>query len=125
MLTEYITATTAIMLWHSARTVIVTELPSIATVRGEHVLTVDAAGQCACIACKLCSTWCPANAIVVTTGWTTRSTRNSTEYLLCTARCIYCGWCEVCCPTTCIVHTSCTTVVLMIRSMHVTSTSME
>nr|QHQ98666.1 NADH dehydrogenase subunit 8 [Diplonema japonicum] len=97
-------------LWHASRSVLLTELPLSQWIRGEHVLVLFYDGTPRCIACRLCSTSCPAYAISVLVGITTTLHRGLADYSLCTSRCIYCGWCDVVCPATAITHSSCVSI---------------
>nr|QHQ98632.1 NADH dehydrogenase subunit 8 [Namystynia karyoxenos] len=72
--------------------------------RGEHMLAVYSGGELRCITCLLCSSVCPASAIVVTTGISTIGVRCAEILQVCYFRCIFCGWCDVVCPVMCVTE---------------------
>jgi len=71
--------------------------------RGRPVLVLDEDGE-RCVACGLCSRVCPALAIFVQAGETTKEKERYPEvFEIDMLRCIYCGFCEEVCPEEAIV----------------------
>ena len=71
--------------------------------RGRPVLVEEENGE-RCVACGLCSRVCPAIAIEVQAGETTREKeRYPSKFEINMLRCIYCGYCEEVCPEEAIV----------------------
>lgn len=71
--------------------------------RGRPVLVLDEDGE-RCVACGLCSRVCPALAIEVAAGETTKEQeRFPVKFEINMLRCIYCGFCEEVCPEEAIV----------------------
>ena len=58
-----------------------------------------------CIACKLCSAVCPANAISIDSEESEDGTRRTTRFDIDAFKCVYCGFCEEACPVDAIVET--------------------
>ena len=67
--------------------------------RGEHALRRYPNGEERCIACKLCSAVCPANAISIDSEENEDGTRRTTRFDIDAFKCVYCGFCEEACPT--------------------------
>jgi NADH-quinone oxidoreductase subunit I len=71
--------------------------------RGRPVLVLEEDGE-RCVACSLCSRVCPALAIEVQAGETTREKeRYPVKFEINMLRCIYCGFCEEVCPEEAII----------------------
>lgn len=74
-----------------------------ASYRGRPVLVEEESGE-RCVACGLCSRVCPALAIEVQAGETTREKeRYPSLFEINMLRCIFCGLCEEACPEEAIV----------------------
>lgn len=67
--------------------------------RGRIVLTRDPDGDERCVACYLCSSVCPANAITIQGAEREDERRYAKTFELDFSRCIFCGMCEEACPT--------------------------
>ncbi len=78
---------------------------------GLHELRRYDDGKERCIGCELCSSACPANAIIVIGGENSPENRlspgerHAARYEIDELRCIFCGMCEEACPTDAIVLT--------------------
>jgi NADH-quinone oxidoreductase subunit I len=71
--------------------------------RGRPVLVLEESGE-RCVACGLCSRVCPALAIEVQAGETTKEKeRYPSKFEINMLRCIYCSYCEEVCPEEAIV----------------------
>ena len=68
--------------------------------RALHVMPVHADGHIKCVACEMCSTVCPANAITVIAEEDEDPTyeKRAKFYEIDELRCIFCGFCEEVCP---------------------------
>tara|TARA_B100001250_G_C19551962_1_gene679416 strand:- start:464 stop:793 length:330 start_codon:yes stop_codon:yes gene_type:complete len=63
-------------------------------------------GEERCIACKLCSAVCPAQAISIESEERADGTRRTVQFDIDAFKCIYCGFCEEACPVDSIVETN-------------------
>ena len=76
--------------------------PSFKRTRGVHYMKQDEQGRTNCVACFMCSTACPAEAITIVqtsapAEWKDRDTYPK-SYVINELRCIFCGMCEEACP---------------------------
>ena len=72
--------------------------------RGKLALMRYDNGEERCIACKLCSAVCPAQAITIESTQREDGSRKTTRYDIDMLKCIYCGLCEESCPVDAIVQ---------------------
>ena len=72
--------------------------------RGKLALMRYDNGEERCIACKLCSAVCPAQAITIESTERSDGSRKTTRYDIDMMKCIYCGLCEESCPVDAIVQ---------------------
>jgi len=73
--------------------------------RGEHALRRYEDGSERCIACKLCESVCPAQAIFIEAEETKDGQRRTVRYDIDMTKCINCGLCQEVCPVRAIVET--------------------
>jgi NADH-quinone oxidoreductase subunit I len=68
--------------------------------RGLHVMPTWDDGHIKCVACEMCSTVCPANAITVIAeeDEDPKIEKRAKFYEIDELRCIFCGFCEEVCP---------------------------
>ena len=93
------------------RTKVTVQYPEVKTplsprFRGKLALMRYDNGEERCIACKLCSAVCPAQAITIESEERNDGTRRTTKYEIDAFKCIYCGFCEQACPVDSIVETN-------------------
>jgi NADH-quinone oxidoreductase subunit I len=68
--------------------------------RALHVMPTWDDGHIKCVACEMCSTVCPANAIIVVAeeDEDPKIEKRAKHYEIDELRCIFCGFCEEVCP---------------------------
>ena len=72
---------------------------SSSVTRRWHCLVESSVGTFRCIACQLCSFWCPVDCLFIfKTGNFTIRNQLSGSWIVDRKRCIYCGNCESVCP---------------------------
>ncbi len=85
------------------------KMPMFPRFRGKHRLQLYADGLERCVACKLCSAACPADAIYIEAeenhpgNRVSPGERYAKVYEINMLRCIFCGYCEEACPEDAIV----------------------
>lgn len=72
--------------------------------RGEHALRKYSNGEERCIACKLCESICPAQAISIVNTVRIDGARKTLSYDIDMTKCIFCGFCQEACPVDAIVE---------------------
>ena len=72
--------------------------------RGKLALMRYDNGEERCIACKLCSAVCPAQAISIESEERADGSRRTTKFEIDAFKCIYCGFCQEACPVDAIVE---------------------
>jgi len=72
--------------------------------RGEHALRRFSNGEERCIACKLCESICPAQAITIVNLRRLDGARKTLHYDIDMTKCIFCGFCQEACPVDAIVE---------------------
>lgn len=80
--------------------------PLSARFRGEHALRRYSSGEERCIACKLCESICPAQAITIDSYARPDGSRRTIKYDIDMSKCIYCGFCQEACPVDAIVESA-------------------
>lgn len=72
--------------------------------RGEHALRRQENGEERCVACKLCESVCPAQAIYIEIDPKSSYEKRLTKvYDIDETKCIFCGFCQEACPVEAIV----------------------
>ncbi len=79
-------------------------IPASPRFRGEHALRRHETGEERCVACKLCESACPAQAIFITIDPNSTAEKRRTQvYDIDDGKCIFCGYCQDACPVDAIV----------------------
>jgi len=71
--------------------------------RGAHILRLDEKGKEKCVACCLCATVCPAQAITIEAAEDENYDKYPKLFEIDMGRCIFCGYCVEACPKAAII----------------------
>ena len=66
--------------------------------RGRPQLVTDESGNAKCVACCLCATICPPQAISIEPAEGEMHEKYPASFVIDLSRCIYCGFCQEACP---------------------------